>query len=241
MDHDALDAAPPSPYAEPAPATPLEPGSARLLAWLERIAGDLQVADGSGEAAEAREAFLRSTGRVHDGDRIFDERMALYLEWFLLDRVRARPPRVTPIEAWFASHGAALSPDDRAWVVGLAASHRSVFRLASAPRGGPIRLNDLLHGIGWTVAGEPPPGLGVGDVFHARLAGVQGRVHFTGTFCYHPPEAAQRLTRYLAAAAPGRSASEEVLGHLLQLRLRYDREVDTPVETIYALDPRSRR
>lgn len=235
-----MDSVPASPYDEPAPPAPLSSGSARLLGWLERIAGDLRVVDGSGEVTEAREAFLRVTGRVHDGDRSFDERMGLFLEWFLLDRVRRQPPRVTPIEAWLAEYGAVLSSEDRAWVVGLASSHRSVFRLVAAPPGGPARLNDLLHGFGWTVEGEAPPGLGVGDVFHARLAGVEGRVHFTGTFCYHPPEVAQRVARYLEAVASGGELSGAAPDRLLQLRLRYDRAVETPAEKIYSLDPRSR-
>ena len=235
-----MDVAPPSPYEAVAAPAALPPASARLLAWLERIAADLQVAEGSGEAPEAREAFLRATGRVHDGDASFDERMALFLEWFLLDRVRRAAPRVPPVQMWFAQHGDGLDPAERPWVVGLAASHRSVLRWVGPAGGQGITVDDLLHGFRWRVADPAPPGLGLGDVFHARLVGVGGQVHCTGTFCYHPPEVAQRIARHLEAVAPTCGAGDAEIDRLLRLRLDYDRSPETPARTIYRLEARSR-
>lgn len=235
-----MDPAPPSPYEAADPPAALSPVSAQLLAWLERIATDLHVAEGSGEAPEAREAFLRATGQVHDGDASFEERMALFLEWFLLDRPRRVPPRITPVHAWFLEHGDRLALADRPWVVGLAASHRSVFRWVGHAGRQSIYLDDLLAGFRWRVDDPAPPGLGLGDVFHGRLAGVAGRVHFTGTFCYHPPEAAQRIARYLEAVAASHGAGEAEMDRLLRMRLDYDRSPESPAGTIYRLEARSR-
>lgn len=229
---------PPSPSdVARAPAPVLSPVTTRLTALLERMAGDTTRGAGTAAAAAAKEEFLRATGRVHEGDPIFDQRMAQFTEWFLLDRPLSGPGSPTPCERWVAERGPERGAEERADAVALGASHRGL--LCFSGRMGPEALccDDLLGGIRWIVtAAGPPPGLAQGDVFEARLAGRGGEVHFTGAFCYHPPEVAAPLRRALGRLAERGRPAIPVLEQLMSWRLSYDRAEGVPAHRIYRLD-----
>ena len=223
---------PPSPSDLP-PVAPISQETARLVALLERMAGEYTGGAGSQTAALAREEFVRATGRVHEGDHSFDERMAQFMEWFLLDRPDP-DTGVTPCERWAAEHAANLDPGDRARLLALATSHRSAFTPAGREVAGGWLVLDLLYGFQWVVAVDAPlPGLDPGDVFEGRLAAPRAEVHFTGAFCYHPPEVAARIRRHLERVAHTGRRHESVLDHLMAMRLAYDRAEGVPAHRIY--------
>ncbi len=234
------------------PAVPWEPGhlppassparstSEEATALLEQIAGGYADGEPAALAAEAREEFLRATGRVHEGDRSFDERMALFMEWFLLDRPLP-PTGRTPAELWASRHSEALEPRLRELLLGLMASHRSLF-LALGPPGGrdPNRLlvDDLLRGFRWPVTTPGGlPGVREGDVLEGRIFGLGGDVHFTTAFCYHPREVALRIRRHLERMNERRrDMGPGLLDELMSLRLAYDRAEDAPASSIYRFE-----
>jgi hypothetical protein len=187
-------------------------------------------------ATEAREAFLLATGGVHEGDHSFDERMAQFMEWFLLDRPLPPGP-ATPAERWAAEHAAGLTPSEQALLRGLCTSHRSLFGLVGTDDARRLVADDLLYGMQWAVtAPDGLPGVDVGDVFEGRLVGHGGEVHFTAAFCYHPPEAAQRIRHHMERVRDRRlDAGPALLDELMCLRLAYDRAEGVPVNSIYRL------
>lgn len=210
--------------------------TARLTALLERMAGDVTQALGTPSAAAAKEEFLAATGRVHEGDRIFDQRMAQFTEWFLLDRSLDNDEHMTPCVMWVTAERDRLSSQEISDARAMSASHRGVFLWAGRAGSGELLCDDLLGGMRWRVTvEEPPAGLSVGEVFEARLAGVHSEVHFTGAFCYHPPEVAVPLRRSLERLATRPIASVKLLETLMQWRLAYDRAEGTPAHRIYRL------
>jgi len=209
----------------------------RLTALLERIAADTMSREGTAAAAEAKEEFLSTTGRVHDGDPIFERRMAQFTEWFLLDRPLGGPGRPTPCERWIAQQRGTLGAEDIADALALAASHRALLVWAGRDGRGTLWCDDPLAGVRWVVsAPEPPPGLALGDVFEGRLAAVNQEVHFTGAFCYHPPELAAEIRRSLERLARRGQPAHRVMEQLLSWRLAYDRAEGIPAQRVYHLD-----
>ncbi len=203
-------------------------------ALMERISEDYAEGEPGRLAAEAREAFLVATGRVHEGDRAFDDRMAQFMEWFLLDR--ALPPGPdTPAERWAADHASDLAPAERTLFLGLVSSHRSLYLLEGTDSAGRLVADDLVYGIRWLVtAPDGLPGVEPGDVFEGRLVGLGGEVHFTAAFCYHPREAAQRIRHHLTRIRDRQlAAGPALLDELMCLRLQYDRAEGAPVNSIY--------
>lgn len=208
----------------------------RLTALMEQISAVYLEEPQAEEAAIAREEYLTLTGRVHEGDASFDDRMAQFMEWFLLDRP-TEPGALTPCEAWARSHRESLTPEQRRDLLALCCSHRSLFVLAGSD--GPLHfvLDDLLYGSRWSVTDpEGLPGLGPMDVFEARLIGLGQEVHFTAAFCYHPRDVAQRIRRHVERLATRTRPGPEVLAELMTLRLTYDRSEGAPAGSIYRLE-----
>lgn len=210
--------------------------AADVTALMERISADYAEGEPARLAAEARDSYLLATGRVHEGDRSFDERMALFMEWFLLDRPLGSGQE-TPAHRWAVDHAAALDPRSRALLLGLCTSHRSLFCRVGADDAQRLLADDLLYGIRWVVtAPDGLPGVDVGDVYEGRLVGYAGEVHFTAAFCYHPREAAQRIRHYMERVRDRRMApGPSLLDELMCMRLAYDRAEGAPVNAIYRL------
>lgn len=215
----------------------LDPMSVRLQALLERIADGYTRGEQARVAARAREEFLEATGRVHEEDVAFDERMALFTEWFLLDRPLTGAGGPTPCEEFAAREGAAADLQTRQDLLALCTSHRTLLQLVSSDEPGARLVDDLLYGMRWEVcAPDGLPGLDVGNLFEARLVGVGGEVHFTGAFCYHPPEVSPRIRRFVERTRERGEAGPAVLERLLSLRLAYDRTAGVGADRIYVLE-----
>jgi hypothetical protein len=207
----------------------------RLTLLMERISEEYTSGEGARQAAEAREAFLQATGRVHEGDRGFDQRMAQFMEWFLLDRPLSGVDGPTPGEAFASANRDRLTAEEKGALRALCTSHRSLFCFAGPGGLGEILVDDLLFGMRWVVSSPGLPGVSVGDVFEGRVVSVSGEVQFTAAFCYHPPEVASRIRRYVERIRR-RQPGKELLDRLMQLRLAYDRSDDAPAHRIYRFD-----
>jgi hypothetical protein len=212
------------------------PVSAAVTVLMERISAGYTDGEHGRQAAEAREIFFLATGRVHEGDHSFDDRMAQFMEWFLLDRPLPSST-ATPAETWAADHAAGLGSTDRSLLLGLCSSHRSLYCLEGTDGAGRLVADDLLYGIRWLVtAPDGLPGVDLGDVYEGRLLGHGTEVHFTAAFCYHPQEAAQRIRRHMAHVRERRLAvGPSLLDELMSMRLAYDRAEGAPVNAIYRL------
>jgi hypothetical protein len=207
----------------------------RLTALMERISSEYVEGDAARHAAGAREDFFTATGRVHEGDRAFDERMAQFMEWFLLDRPLVHGGE-TPCER-YALRGS-LSADDRSLLRGLSTSHRSLLSLVARDGQERLIVDDLLYGMRWAVtAPEGLPGTELGDVFEGRVVGVGGEVHFTAAFCYHPREAAPSILRYAARRRERAELDSALLDELMAMRLAYDRAEGASVDSVYRFGP----
>jgi hypothetical protein len=221
---------------ETLPPPPRRTVAATVTALMERISAEYTEGEPGRLAAEAREDFLLATGRVHEGDHAFDDRMAQFMEWFLLDRPLPPGP-ATPAEGWAALHATDLEPTERALLMGLCTSHRSLFCLVGTDDAKRLVVDDLLSGIRWAVtAPQGLAGVDADDVYEGRLLGHGGEVHFTAAFCYHPREAAQRIRHHMARVRDRRVVSgPSLLNELMTMRLAYDRSEGAPVNAIYRL------
>lgn len=221
---------------ETLPPPPRRTVAATATVLMERISAEYTEGEPGRLAAEAREDFLLATGRVHEGDHAFDDRMAQFMEWFLLDRPLPPGP-ATPAEGWAALHATDLEPTERALLLGLCTSHRSLFCLVGTDDAKRLVADDLLSGIRWAVtAPQGLAGVDAGDVYEGRLLGHGGEVHFTAAFCYHPREAAQRIRHHMARVRDRRVVSgPSLLNELMSMRLAYDRAEGAPVNAIYRL------
>lgn len=163
-----------------------------------------------------RQQWNQLAGEVHDDEPLFEERATAFLEWLALD-FRPSPEAPRAVVALLRETPENRENDNdatRPWLAALAASHRSVFRVARQA-GDNVTLEDLWGGATFHVHERRKlSGMDPGEVFEARLVGdpdAPPRLVFTRAFCFHPREALLPI-RKLAAQGQGRIARPSASG-----------------------------
>jgi hypothetical protein len=221
---------------KPVEATPLteserSQSDAAFPSWWLRRAQQLMEEAGGWMAMEerlhlaesAKESYLELTGRTNEEDSTFERRMAVYLEYLLLEWKTPPPEDRTPLELFADACSGELAKEDHCLLATLSASHMSLFELLKK-RDEEVLLGDLIYGGRWKVQPEGAMlGVEEGDVFQARLLELRGEVFFTQAFLHHPTEA-----RHLAKKAIQELREKEVdplsiMGRLAKMHLKFDR------------------
>ena len=208
----------------------------RLLAWAS-------AEERKGSLLAARAAWFERFGEPHEEDRSYESRMNALLDFYLYD---FRSDGVdTTLEA-FLRAGSGLTTDDLARFRELAGNIHSLFEVRRL-KPGEVRLRDVLTGQDHDVVERRAMvGVAKGDLLEARLVPVSGRLHFSGAFLYHPPEArkailaeAKRLRK--EAGRRGRPDALALLARLSRMAFKLERYRNVRVESIYDFsDPGSR-
>ena len=101
------------------------------------------------EVRRARREFQDLTGKFDEDEPWFDQRMTLFLEWFVLDRPGT--DGLIPVERFLVDEAPQLSETERLAFEGLAATQRTLARL-DGWHGGRIEVTDMIGGGAWSRA-----------------------------------------------------------------------------------------
>lgn len=183
------------------------------------------------EIRAARAGFDDARGRVFDDDGLFAEHMALFLEWYVVERPLKREGE-TPLRVMLGS--GELSEADRPLAEALARSHRSAFEVVGLRPAG-LRLYDLIGDSFWWLPLGRGPGVGIvrGEIFEARLLPWQGAVALGPQVFYQPREAHDAIHRLIEARGKRGRLDEGLVFELAEMRLRHSRFRNIAVEHIY--------
>ncbi len=199
----------------------------RLLAWAS-------AEERKGALLAARAAWFERFGEPHEEDRSYESRMNALLDFYLYD---FRPDGVdTTLEAFL--RGGGLPGEELARFRELGGNVHSLFEVRRM-KPGEVRLRDVLSGEDHDVVERRAMvGVARGDLLEARLVPVSGRLHFSGAFLYHPPEArkailaeAKRLRK--EAGRRGRPDGKAFLARLSRMAFKLERYRNVRVESIY--------
>lgn len=186
-------------------------------------------------AQDAKEDFLAQTGRTNEEDSTFERRMAVYLEYFLLEWTIAGVTPKTPLELFYSAHEATLPALDKNLLAALSSSHSSLFELLRKDDD-EVFLGDLLYGGRWYVRPEGAMlGVEEGDVFQARLLALDGVLFFTRAFLHHPSEARHLVKKIIQKQRENNVAPSEIIGRLAKMHLKFDRYRRMNMLQIYTL------
>ncbi len=181
----------------------------------------------------AREEWAGLSGKVHSDHELYGERSDAFVEWYLLERVRAGG--TVAIEEYAAS--ATLSEEARSLVLALSRSYRSLFQARRLREGG-LLVDDLIGGGVFDVDERRRlHGVAVSDIFEARLLpdlDAPERVVFSRTLLFHPREASKQVLAHAQAAQRAGETRASVLFRLQRLRLRCTAYKHVPAARIYA-------
>jgi hypothetical protein len=183
------------------------------------------------EVVRAREEWLERAGRVYDDERSYEHRVDTFHEWYALTRPLGNGP--VPAARYLADEASRLPAEDAACLRALCRSQWSLWQVIEVD-GPAFALFDLLQGGRFDVTlDRDMPGLEAGDLFEARIIGVDGRLYFTRAFLFHPREASASIEAFLEAARRRGEGREAILFRLAQVRLRCDRYRNLAADKVY--------
>lgn len=204
------------------------------------------------EAMRAREEFFERAGKVFDDDGdLFEERMAAFLEWYIVERpwgrkggegsglvnvsaagVKEPAPGLAPVLAALGEE-AIFSTPERQEAALVATSHHSLFLLHTVKEQ-QLGLEDLLGGARFTVRERRSTlGFEPGAVFEARLIWDGEGTVFGKTFLFHPPDAREMVLELAEACERENAPRTELLFRLSRAYVRWHRQGHLGAAKIY--------
>lgn len=187
--------------------------------------------EGIADFRVAREEFNHATGLFEDGEPWYELRMAMFLDWYLLER--PGPSGMTPVERYLTAHGDQMDPETFREIEHLTVTLRSVF-LIRKKRGESLLLEDMSRGGMWLVTSSAPTvGLERDDIIGARIAHVGGQPTIGRGIVLHPREAREAVLGIMARARREGMLPVELTNHLDKMRLKLDRYSNVRLQHVY--------
>ena len=140
----------------------------------------------SEEIFNVKQEYLKKTGEVYEDDKSYENRMALFLEWCVLDRITPGK-NATPLETILEESKGNPTPEERKIYQAYSDNISGIF-LVKKIRDISITILNLFDNLKYTVH-EPEGGhlFKKGDLFQGRLIQLDDKNYFTGNFFFHPP------------------------------------------------------
>lgn len=187
------------------------------------------------EVRKARREFQDLTGKVEEDDPWFEQRMALFLEWYVLDR--PGPDGLTPAERFLVEASDHLDGHEPEIYHGLTSTQRSLFRIDGWDAGR-IDLTDMIGGGAWSVYQEQPMiGLQKGDLIDARIVPFRNDLYLGQAMVFHPRIASEHIVNMLEVAHASGGLTFDLVNLLASLRLRFEQYRNVKVRHVYRLPP----
>ncbi|MBZ4329371.1 hypothetical protein NR800_11245 [Corallococcus interemptor] len=158
---------------------------------------DQLIAFGSQEARkpdllEAKAEYFRLTGEVFEDDKLFELRMASFLDYYLYDRVSPLTGK-TPAAELYEQRLQSAAPEEANAFRSFTETVHGLFEVRKLGKG-MVRLRELFSGKDFDVTERRHiAGLETGDVLEARLVPFGGHLLFSSAFCYHPAMALKAI------------------------------------------------
>ncbi len=190
---------------------------------------------------EARRVYFESHGEPHEEDKSFETRMNALVDFYLYD-FRPDGGAHTVLDLFLREAGRELPGEILEAYRQLGRSIHSLFEVRRLKPGGLV-LRDVFSRQSHDVSERRQmPGLARGDLIEARLLRHGERLHLSGAFLYHPPEARRAILAEVkrlrkAAGRRGRPDVEGFLARLSRMAFKMERYRNVKVESIYDFSP----
>ncbi len=139
----------------------------------------------SEQIMEAKKEYQKTTGKIYEDDKSYNTRMALFLEWYLLDNYVSGTHN-TILENIIEGNQSAWTPDRLEICKNISNNIQALFEVKKV-RDNSVTVLDLFKDERHMIAEEDSKLVfRKNDIFQGRIVPHQGKWHFTGYFCFHP-------------------------------------------------------
>lgn len=157
--------------------------------YLEPVIEEFTTGEYYREVYNAKKEYFDKAGVVYEDDSEFDQRMNIFMDWYLFDRDLPGVD-LPPIKYYFRKNKDQFPHEELNIYRDFCSTVHSIFRLKRKTwnkRG--LVVTDLFSNQVITVSdAEMNRGFARGDIFEARILPFKGENEFSKGFCFHPVE-----------------------------------------------------
>jgi hypothetical protein len=176
----------------------------------------------SAQIEKARVDFFTATGEIAEEDRSFEMRLTGFLDWFILDRLVTGEGK-TPARLFYERNESSFQPAEKDVFKACLGSIHSIFEVMSVDTG-LVTLKNYYDNKTYDVMENDILLFKKGDILESRLLKLARGYHFSGAFCYHPPEVKKYiLGKINAAKEKGYKDLNTVFHKLMMMSLKAER------------------
>lgn len=157
--------------------------------YLEPVVEEFTTGEYYREVFEAKNEYFEKAGVVYEDDPEFEQRMCIFMDWYIFDRDLPRVD-LPPIKYYFRRSKDNFTNEDLNIYKDLCSTIHSLFRLKRFTFGRKgFVVQDLFSNKKYKVTdSEINRGFSKGDLFEGRIIPFQGSYEFSKGFCFHPRE-----------------------------------------------------
>ncbi len=203
--------------------------------YLDELTALASREDRKADLLEAKAEFVKLTGEVFEDDPHFDQRMASFLDYYLMDRPSPLSGGKAPAVALYEEAQRTGPPERVSGLRGFAETMHALFEVRKIGKG-LVRLRELFSGKDYDVTERRQlAGLEKGDIIEARLVPFNGMLLFSAAFCCHPKGSFKQIWKEVKRRKkkePERPA-RDMVWECAKRAVKVDRYRQIPVEKIY--------
>jgi hypothetical protein len=208
--------------------------------YLDPIIDEVTSGEYYREVFNAKEEYFKKTGVVYEDDPEFEQRMCIFMDWYLFDRDLPGVD-LPPIKYFFRKNKDRFNNEELNIYRDFCATTHSIFRLKrfTWTRKGLVVL-DLFSNKTHTVTdSEINEGFTRGDIFEGRIIPFKGGNEFSRGFCFHPVEIESFILNEIKKVRfQERSRQTKLILQLSSMKLKHLRTQHIDIRHIYRFDSR---
>jgi len=136
----------------------------------------------------AKKEYQKTTGEIYEDDKSYNSRMALFLEWYLLDQYEPGT-RQTVLENIIEDNSFSWTPDRLESYKDVSKNIQALFEIKKV-RDNSVTVLDLFTDEKYQIEEEDSKlAFRKNDIFQGRIVPHNDKYFFTGYFCFHPNKA----------------------------------------------------
>jgi len=205
---------------------------------LEPIIREFTTGDFYPEVYRAKQEFFERAGTVYDDDTEFEQRMNLFMDWYIFDR-DLPSVNLPPIRYFVRQHQVDFSSEDKKIFEDLSNSIHSLFLLKRFTWFKKYLIVQDLFSRKKYVVIDPrlKQAFSKGDIFEGRIFPSENKWFFAKGFCFHPIEIKPFIvTEIKKIRFQERSRHLKLILQLAQMKLKHQRYSHIDVKHIYGFD-----
>jgi len=209
-----------------------------MQARLEPVIQEFTTGEYYPEIYKAKQEFFERAGVVYEDDAEFEQRMNLFMDWYLFDRDLPGVD-LPPIRYYIRQHVPEFSKEEKETYENLSSSIHSLFLLKRFTLfGRNLVIQDLFSRKKYIVM-DPrlKYAFSRGDIFEGRIFPSEGKWHFAQGFCFHPVEMRSFIVGEIKKIRfQDRSRHLKLILQLAQMKLKHQRFSHIDVKHVYGFD-----